>query len=173
VERPAHASSVGRQVNCAPQDDPECLVKRGSLVRRERVRAVAPSRRCAPCARPHGDGECLRETATQGSRYASQAREPPVAGLQVVELLEQVLEDAAVVGAVRAGAIGYMLKSAEAEKLRKATRAAAARQVQIAPEAAARLMREVRAPELAESCLDARSCVSLAGAREQEHCPPN
>jgi DNA-binding NarL/FixJ family response regulator len=61
--------------------------------------------------------------------------------------LTSVLEDAAVVGAVRAGAIGYMLKSAEAEDLRTAIRAAAAGQVQLAPEAAARLMREVRAPE--------------------------
>ena len=61
--------------------------------------------------------------------------------------LTSVLEDAAVVGAVRAGAIGYMLKSAEPEELRSAIRAAAAGQVQLAPEAAARLMREVRAPE--------------------------
>jgi two-component system, NarL family, response regulator LiaR len=61
--------------------------------------------------------------------------------------LTSVLEDAAVVGAVRAGAIGYMLKSAEPEELRTAIRAAAAGQVQLAPEAAARLMREVRAPE--------------------------
>jgi two-component system, NarL family, response regulator LiaR len=61
--------------------------------------------------------------------------------------LTSVLEDATVVGAVRAGAIGYMLKSAEPEELRSAIRAAAAGQVQLAPEAAARLMREVRAPE--------------------------
>jgi len=61
--------------------------------------------------------------------------------------LTSVLEDAAVVGAVRAGAIGYMLKSAEPEELRTAIRAAAAGRVQLAPEAAARLMREVRAPE--------------------------
>ena len=61
--------------------------------------------------------------------------------------LTSVLEDAAVVGAVKAGAIGYMLKSAEPEELRSAIRAAAAGQVQLAPEAAARLMREVRAPE--------------------------
>jgi two-component system, NarL family, response regulator LiaR len=61
--------------------------------------------------------------------------------------LTSVLEDAAVIGAVRAGAIGYLLKSAEPEELRSAIRAAAAGQVQLAPEAAARLMREVRAPE--------------------------
>jgi DNA-binding NarL/FixJ family response regulator len=61
--------------------------------------------------------------------------------------LTSVLEDATVVGAVRAGAIGYLLKSAEPEELRTAIRAAAAGKVQLAPEAAARLMREVRAPE--------------------------
>jgi two-component system, NarL family, response regulator LiaR len=61
--------------------------------------------------------------------------------------LTSVLEDAAVVGAVRAGAIGYLLKNAEPEELRSAIRAAAAGQVQLASEAAARLMREVRAPE--------------------------
>jgi DNA-binding NarL/FixJ family response regulator len=61
--------------------------------------------------------------------------------------LTSVLEDASVVGAVRAGAIGYLLKSAEPEELRTAIRAAAAGRVQLAPEAAARLMREVRAPE--------------------------
>jgi NarL family two-component system response regulator LiaR len=59
--------------------------------------------------------------------------------------LTSVLEDAAVVGAVRTGAIGYLLKNAEPEELRSAIRAAAAGQVQLAPEAAARLMREVRA----------------------------
>jgi two-component system, NarL family, response regulator LiaR len=64
--------------------------------------------------------------------------------------LTSVLEDASVVGAVRAGAIGYLLKDAEAEELRTAIRAAAAGRVQLAPEAAARLMREVRAPESPE-----------------------
>ncbi len=61
--------------------------------------------------------------------------------------LTSVLQDAAVVGAIRAGAIGYMLKNAEPEELRTAIKAAAAGRVHLAPEAAARLMREVRAPE--------------------------
>jgi two-component system, NarL family, response regulator LiaR len=61
--------------------------------------------------------------------------------------LTSVLEDASVVGAVRAGAIGYLLKDTHAEELRRAIRTAAAGQVQLAPEAAARLMREVRTPE--------------------------
>ena len=50
-------------------------------------------------------------------------------------------------GAIRAGAIGYLLKSTEADELGRAIKAAADGQVQLAPEAAARLMREVRAPE--------------------------
>jgi len=61
--------------------------------------------------------------------------------------LTSVLEDASVVGAVRAGAIGYLLKDTEADALRKAIRAAAQGQVQLSPQAAARLMREMRAPE--------------------------
>jgi DNA-binding NarL/FixJ family response regulator len=68
-----------------------------------------------------------------------------------VVALTSVLEDASVIGAVRAGAIGYLLKNTEADVLRKAIRAAAAGQVQLSPEAAARLMREVRAPESPEA----------------------
>ncbi len=65
--------------------------------------------------------------------------------------LTSVLEDASVVGAIRAGAIGYLLKNTEADELRRAIRAAADGQVQLSPEAAARLMREVRAPERPEA----------------------
>jgi two-component system, NarL family, response regulator LiaR len=61
--------------------------------------------------------------------------------------LTSVLEDEHVVGAVRAGAIGYLLKNTDADELRRAIKAAAAGQVQLAPEAARRLMREVRSPE--------------------------
>jgi DNA-binding NarL/FixJ family response regulator len=61
--------------------------------------------------------------------------------------LTSVLEDSAVIGAVKAGAIGYLLKDAEPEELRSAIHAAAAGQVHLTPKAAARLMREVRAPE--------------------------
>ena len=62
-----------------------------------------------------------------------------------------VLDDGSVVGAVRAGAIGYLLKDTQAEELCRAIKAAAAGQVQLSPEAAARLMREVRAPESPET----------------------
>lgn len=68
-----------------------------------------------------------------------------------VVALTSVLEDASVVGAIRAGAIGYLLKNTEGDELRQAIRAAAAGQVQLSPEAAARLMREVRAPESPEA----------------------
>ena len=64
--------------------------------------------------------------------------------------LTSVLEDASVSGAVRAGAIGYLLKNTEADDLRRAIKAAADGQVQLAPEAASRLVREVRAPESPE-----------------------
>jgi len=65
--------------------------------------------------------------------------------------LTSVLEDVSVVGAVKAGAIGYLLKDTQADDLRRAIKAAAAGQVQLSPEAAARLVREVRAPESPEA----------------------
>jgi DNA-binding NarL/FixJ family response regulator len=65
--------------------------------------------------------------------------------------LTSVLEDTSVVGAIRAGAIGYLLKDTESDELIRAIKAAAAGQVQLSPKAAARLMREVRAPESPET----------------------
>jgi DNA-binding NarL/FixJ family response regulator len=65
--------------------------------------------------------------------------------------LTSVLEDASVTGAVRAGAVGYLLKNTQADELCRAIKAAAAGQVYLTPEAAARLMREVRAPESPET----------------------
>ncbi len=62
-----------------------------------------------------------------------------------VVALTSVLEDASVSGAVKAGAIGYLLKNTEDGELRRALKAAAG-QVQLAPEAASRLMREVSTP---------------------------
>ena len=53
------------------------------------------------------------------------------------------------VEAVRAGAIGYILKGSEAQELRAAIKAAAAGQVQLSPQALARLMQEMREPVLA------------------------
>jgi two-component system, NarL family, response regulator LiaR len=65
--------------------------------------------------------------------------------------LTSVLDDSSVIGAVRAGAIGYLLKDTEADDLCRAIKAAAAGQVQLSPKAAARLMREVRAPDSPET----------------------
>jgi NarL family two-component system response regulator LiaR len=65
--------------------------------------------------------------------------------------LTSVLEDSSVIGAVRAGAIGYLLKDTESDELCRAIKAAAAGQVQLSPKAAARLMREVRAPDSPET----------------------
>ena len=68
-----------------------------------------------------------------------------------VVALTSVLEDASVAGAIRAGAVGYLLKNASPDELRSAIRAAAQGQVRLSPEAAARLVREVRAPESPEA----------------------
>lgn len=61
--------------------------------------------------------------------------------------LTSVLEDQIVIDAVRAGAIGYLLKDTEADELIRAIKAASAGQVQLSPKAAERLMREIRAPQ--------------------------
>lgn len=63
-----------------------------------------------------------------------------------VVILTGVVDDAMVVGAVRAGAIGYLLKDAEANELRRAVRAAASGEVQVSPAAIARLMNQIAAP---------------------------
>jgi two-component system, NarL family, response regulator LiaR len=58
--------------------------------------------------------------------------------------------DSHVIQAVRAGAIGCLVKDIEAEALCQAIHAAAHGQVQLSPQAAARLIREVRSPEKPE-----------------------
>ena len=65
--------------------------------------------------------------------------------------LTSVLEDTLVVGAVRAGAIGYLLKDTQAPELCRAIKAAAAGQVQLTPRAAARLMQAINTPKNPES----------------------
>ncbi|HEV7665505.1 MAG TPA: response regulator transcription factor [Chloroflexota bacterium] len=67
-----------------------------------------------------------------------------------IVVLTSLLEDASVSGAVRAGAIGYLLKDTQAPELVRAIKAAAAGQVQLSPSAAARLVREVAVPQRAE-----------------------
>jgi NarL family two-component system response regulator LiaR len=68
--------------------------------------------------------------------------------------LTSVLEDGSVIGAVRAGAIGYLLKDTKAEDLCRAIKAAASGQVQLSPQAAARLTREIRIPENPQKLTD-------------------
>jgi two-component system, NarL family, response regulator LiaR len=73
-----------------------------------------------------------------------------------VVALTSVLEDNIVIDAVRAGAIGYLPKDTEAHELRRAIKAAAAGQVQLPPEVAKRLLREVRTPEKSSEQLTER-----------------
>jgi NarL family two-component system response regulator LiaR len=61
--------------------------------------------------------------------------------------LTSVLDSASVAGSIRAGAIGYLLKDAQANELRKAIKAAAAGQVQLSPQASSYLLHEMREPE--------------------------
>jgi NarL family two-component system response regulator LiaR len=82
-----------------------------------------------------------------------------------VMALTSVLGDASVTGAIKAGAIGYLLKDTEAEELHRAIKGAAEAKVQLAPEAAAHLMREVRAPEGPEELTERESEVLKLLAR--------
>lgn len=61
--------------------------------------------------------------------------------------LTSVLEHEMVIDAVKAGAIGYLLKDTQAAELRRAIKAAASGQVQISPQAAAFLLHSIRTPE--------------------------
>lgn len=81
--------------------------------------------------------------------------------------LTSVLEDASVVGAVRAGAIGYLLKDTNAPELCRAIKAAAAGQVQLTPKAAARLMQAVNAPKNPETLTERETEVLRLVARGQ------
>ncbi|OQA47564.1 MAG: Transcriptional regulatory protein LiaR [Chloroflexi bacterium ADurb.Bin325] len=64
--------------------------------------------------------------------------------------LTSVVEDAAVIEALRAGAIGYLLKNTDAPELRRAVKAAASGQVQLSPQMTARLAAELRTLHAAE-----------------------
>ena len=66
---------------------------------------------------------------------------------QVLILTSVGEEDASLVRAVRAGAIGYVVKNAEIEVLLHTVRSAAEGQAQLSPRATARLMQEVRSPK--------------------------
>ena len=91
---------------------------------------------------------------------------PVMAGIQAIEIIKRdypeievialtsVLEDSTVVNAIRAGAIGYLLKDTEADELIRSIKAAALGQVQLSPKAAERLMREIRVPQSPEKLTD-------------------
>ncbi len=79
--------------------------------------------------------------------------------------LTSVLEDKAIFDAIREGATGYLLKDTESHKLCEAIKAAAVGQVQLSPEVAARLMREIRAPESPETLTERETDVLLALTR--------
>jgi DNA-binding NarL/FixJ family response regulator len=81
--------------------------------------------------------------------------------------LTSVLADDAVTGAIRAGAIGYLLKNTEADELRHAIKSAAAGQVYLSPEAAARLVREVKIPGNPEALTERETDVLRLVARGQ------
>jgi NarL family two-component system response regulator LiaR len=71
-----------------------------------------------------------------------------------VLVLTTVLDDDKIVAAIRAGAIGYLVKDMRGEELKEAIRAAAAGRVHLSPQAAEKLMRELRVPATTEALTD-------------------
>ena len=65
--------------------------------------------------------------------------------------LTSVLEESAVRDAIRAGAVGYLLKDTEADELCRAIKAAAAGQVQLSPAVAERLLHDEPLPGTPET----------------------
>lgn len=64
-----------------------------------------------------------------------------------VVILTSALDDDSVIGAVRAGAIGYLVKDSGSEDIRRAVRRAAEKQVDLPPAVAALLVQELRSPD--------------------------
>lgn len=73
-----------------------------------------------------------------------------------VVALTSVLEDRAIADAVKAGAISYILKDTQADELCEAIKAAAAGQPRLAPQVAASLMHNIRAPQPSRPVLSGR-----------------
>lgn len=102
---------------------------------------------------------------------------PVLSGLEAIPLLRtqlpdveiialtSVLDNGSVVKAVRAGAIGYLLKDTESAELVRCIKAAADGQVQLSPQAAAMLVQEVRLPDSPEA-LTERELDVLRGIAE-------
>lgn len=68
--------------------------------------------------------------------------------------LTSVLEDDRIFSAIHAGAMGYLLKDTQANQLADAIKRANSGEVQLHPEAAKRLIREVRVPDKVEKLTD-------------------
>jgi DNA-binding NarL/FixJ family response regulator len=81
--------------------------------------------------------------------------------------LTSVFEDTAVLEAMRAGAIGYLLKTTDATLLRRSVKAAAGGQVQLSPQVAAQLVSDLRAPHAAEQLTEREWVVLRLLARGQ------
>ncbi|GAA5533273.1 response regulator transcription factor [Deinococcus aluminii] len=90
--------------------------------------------------------------------------------------LTSTLEEHKVNGAIEAGAISYMLKDASSDTLADAIHAAARGEVRLHPEAARRLVRDFRTPDMRETLtpkevivlqLIARGCSNRDIARDQ------
>lgn len=60
--------------------------------------------------------------------------------------LTSVVDSALVTGSIRAGAVGYLLKDAQANELRTVIKAVAAGQVQLSPQVSSYLLRELQEP---------------------------
>ena len=71
-----------------------------------------------------------------------------------VVALTSALDDAYVTSAIRAGAIGYLVKNAHGEEVVQAVKSAAAGQVHLSPEVTAHLVREIRIPHSPEHFTD-------------------
>ncbi|ROP48816.1 MULTISPECIES: response regulator transcription factor [unclassified Rathayibacter] len=82
-----------------------------------------------------------RETGVDATRALRSSAEPPS-----VLVLTTYDTDADILGAVEAGASGYLLKDAPPEELLAAIRAAAAGESALAPAVAARLFERLRSP---------------------------
>lgn len=86
-----------------------------------------------------------------------------------VIVLTSVLESAAVIGAVKAGVTGYLLKDTQAPELRRAIKAATTGQVQLSPQASAHLMREVQATAPSEALTERETGVLRLLAQGQSN----
>src|SRR5512134_173582 len=82
-----------------------------------------------------------------------------------VVTLTSVLDDSMVIDAMRAGAIGYLLKDTQAHQLCRAIKAAASGQVQLSPQVSARLLGAGILPERTASLTDREASVLRGLAR--------